>query len=58
MRYQVEIDNEVVAVFRFVTWAEKWADEYATSVTDSYGNSPVTIVIVDGYDDVVMKSWG
>lgn len=59
MRYQVEIDNEVVAVFQYLSWAKKWAEEYANYVSlDGNLRITVTIAVVDVLNDTVYQSWG
>lgn len=58
MRYQVEIDGEAVALFQYVSWAVKWAQEYADSATGSNGICFVPVVVVDVINDDVLKSWG
>jgi hypothetical protein len=55
MRYQVEVDGEVVAVFSKVTWAKTFGDEFAVGkIGDGFMYG---ILVVDGYTDTVVSEW-
>lgn len=57
MNYQVEVNGEAVASFRWLSWARNWADVYYVNGQGVEGLQ-LEVVIVDVITDDVLETWG